>query len=195
MLQLAPGSLAHACDWSGQQKPLITSILWLTIPWGKGTLTQHFQTVAVLTGNPFPQHLRVFWSIWIPLQTTVTSCGDSKGFSLRASWCPSCRCWQDQGLSAQQLWGPALLEADRGAGWTLHIVTQIERVLVKLVMSEMCPHLPADCYSSARVRCQWWSCSGCSLPHSACLSPSPLPCLSLLSHHLTLADPLLPSCS
>lgn len=36
-------------------------------------------------------------------------------------------------------------------------------------------------------------CRGCSLPPSACLSPTPLPCLSLISHHLTPAIPLCPA--
>lgn len=57
----------------------------------------------------------------------------------------------------------------------------------------MCPHLPADCYSIVKVKCQWCRCSGCSLPPSPCLSPSPLLCLSLISHHLTPAIPLCPA--
>lgn len=39
---------------SGQQKPLLTSILWLTIHWGKSTVTHHLQKLAVFTGNPSP---------------------------------------------------------------------------------------------------------------------------------------------
>lgn len=40
------------CDWSGEQKLLRTSVLWLTMFWRKSTLIQQFPRETVSTGSP-----------------------------------------------------------------------------------------------------------------------------------------------